>query len=163
MSCGVGDRCCSDLALLWLWHRPEAAAPIQPLAWELPYFHILWIRPLKKKRKKSPRAVLREHMGQLPLRPPGHSARIPASSLPSGLCSNFSVLDALPGHTHRPCPLTLLSVSSWNLPHPDLTDSLAQDVNAVKAETWSCSLWSSQLLYYRHCSLNFCQKKGGKL
>ena len=23
--------------LLWLWYRPAAAAPIQPLAWELPY------------------------------------------------------------------------------------------------------------------------------
>ena len=23
--------------LLWLWHRPVAAAPIQPLAWELSY------------------------------------------------------------------------------------------------------------------------------
>ena len=23
--------------LLWLWCRPAAAAPIQPLAWELPY------------------------------------------------------------------------------------------------------------------------------
>ena len=37
MSCGVGHRCGSDLALLWLWCRPAAAAPIQPLAWELPY------------------------------------------------------------------------------------------------------------------------------
>ena len=26
-----------DLALLWLWHRPEATAQIQPLAWEHPY------------------------------------------------------------------------------------------------------------------------------
>ena len=26
-----------DLALLWLWHRLAAAAPIQPLAWQLPY------------------------------------------------------------------------------------------------------------------------------
>ena len=26
-----------DPALLWLWDRPAAAAPIQPLAWELPY------------------------------------------------------------------------------------------------------------------------------
>ena len=26
-----------DLALLWLWRRRVAAAPIQPLAWELPY------------------------------------------------------------------------------------------------------------------------------
>ena len=33
MSCGVG----SDAALLWLWRRPAAVAPIQPLAWERPY------------------------------------------------------------------------------------------------------------------------------
>ena len=26
-----------DLALLWLWCRPAATAPIRPLAWELPY------------------------------------------------------------------------------------------------------------------------------
>ena len=37
MSCGVGHRCGSYLALLWLWHRPAAVAPIQLLAWELPY------------------------------------------------------------------------------------------------------------------------------
>ena len=27
----------SDPVLLWLWCRPVAAAPIRPLAWELPY------------------------------------------------------------------------------------------------------------------------------
>ena len=37
MSCGVGYRCGSVLALVWLWHRPAAAALIQPLARELPY------------------------------------------------------------------------------------------------------------------------------
>ena len=37
MSCGVGRRHGSDLALLWLWCGPAARAPIQPLAWELPY------------------------------------------------------------------------------------------------------------------------------
>ena len=37
VSWGVGQRCCLDPALLWLWHRPAAAAPIRPLAWELPY------------------------------------------------------------------------------------------------------------------------------
>ena len=37
MSGGVGRRRSSDLAWLWLWCRPAAAAPIQPLAWELPY------------------------------------------------------------------------------------------------------------------------------
>ena len=26
-----------DLALLWLWHRPAATAPIRPLAWETPH------------------------------------------------------------------------------------------------------------------------------
>ena len=36
VSCGVGCRRGSDLALLWLWCRPEATAPIRPLAWEPP-------------------------------------------------------------------------------------------------------------------------------
>ena len=34
MSCSVGQRSGSDPA--WLWCRPAAAAPIRPLAWELP-------------------------------------------------------------------------------------------------------------------------------
>ena len=37
MSCGVGCRRGSDPALLWLWRRLVATAPIQPLAWEPPY------------------------------------------------------------------------------------------------------------------------------
>ena len=37
MSCGVGRRCASDLAWLWLWPRSAAVAPIRPLAWEPPY------------------------------------------------------------------------------------------------------------------------------
>ena len=37
VSCGVGHRRGSDPALLWLWHRLVATAPIRPLAWELPY------------------------------------------------------------------------------------------------------------------------------
>ena len=37
MSCGVGRRRGSDPALLWLWRRPVATAPIGPLAWEPPY------------------------------------------------------------------------------------------------------------------------------
>ena len=35
-----------DLALLWLWHRPVAIAPIGPLAWEPPYAE-------RKKERKS--------------------------------------------------------------------------------------------------------------
>ena len=37
VSCGVGHRRSSDLALLWLGCRPAATALIQPLAWEPPY------------------------------------------------------------------------------------------------------------------------------
>ena len=37
MSCGVGCRCSSVPALLWLWRRPAAVALIGPLAWEPPY------------------------------------------------------------------------------------------------------------------------------
>ena len=44
-----GQRCRSDLAFLWLWCRPAAAAPIRPLAWELPYAAGA---ALKKKKKK---------------------------------------------------------------------------------------------------------------
>ena len=48
MSCGVGHRCVSDPALLWLWCRLGAAAPIWPLAWETPY--AIWVGLKKKKR-----------------------------------------------------------------------------------------------------------------
>jgi len=37
VSCGVGCRHGSDPALLWLWRRLVATAPIGPLAWEPPY------------------------------------------------------------------------------------------------------------------------------
>ena len=37
MSCALGGRRGSDLALLWLWCRPVATALIRLLAWELPY------------------------------------------------------------------------------------------------------------------------------
>ena len=37
VSCHGSHRCGLDLALLWLWCRPAAAALIQPPAWELPY------------------------------------------------------------------------------------------------------------------------------
>ena len=37
MSCGVGCRHSSDLAVMWLWCRPAPTALTQPLAWEPPY------------------------------------------------------------------------------------------------------------------------------
>ena len=50
MSYGIGPQCGSDPALLWLWHRPEAMALIQPLVWELPY---ATPEALKNERKKK--------------------------------------------------------------------------------------------------------------
>ena len=52
MSCGISCRCGSDLALLWLWHRLAAAAPIRPLAWEFTYATGAALRSKKKKKGK---------------------------------------------------------------------------------------------------------------
>ena len=52
MSCGVGHRCGSDLALLWLWCRPAAVALRRPLAWEPPYAMGVALKGQKKKKKK---------------------------------------------------------------------------------------------------------------
>ena len=58
MSCGVGRRCSSNPALLWLWSRPAATALIGPLAGEPPYASSAALkrktkRPKKKKKKKE--------------------------------------------------------------------------------------------------------------
>ena len=37
VSCDIGHRCGADLALLWLWCRLAATAPVGSLAWEPPY------------------------------------------------------------------------------------------------------------------------------
>ena len=50
MSCGVGCRRGLDSALLWLWCRPAAVAPLRPLAWEPPY---AVGEALKKKKKEK--------------------------------------------------------------------------------------------------------------
>ena len=49
MSCGIGCRHGQDLALLWLWYRPAALAPIRRLDWEPPYA----VGMALKKRKKN--------------------------------------------------------------------------------------------------------------
>ena len=49
----MGRRRVSDLMLLWLWCRPAAAAPIQPLAWEPPCAAGVPLKKKKKERKKK--------------------------------------------------------------------------------------------------------------
>jgi len=58
VSCGVGCRRGSDPALLWLWRRPVATAPIGPLAWEPPYAagaaqEIATTKDKRQKKKKK--------------------------------------------------------------------------------------------------------------
>ena len=63
MSCDVGHKRGSDPALLWLWRRPMAMAPIPPLAWEPPYAAVMSLEkakrqpPQKKKKKKKPQKL----------------------------------------------------------------------------------------------------------
>ena len=59
MSCGVGQRRGSDLALLWLWCRQVATAPIRPLAWESPYAGGAALKKAKRtKQNKTKKRVL---------------------------------------------------------------------------------------------------------
>ena len=60
MSYGVGHRLGSDLALLWLWCRLVAAAPIRPLAWELLY--VAGVALKSKKKKKIPQTGMLPQM-----------------------------------------------------------------------------------------------------
>ena len=53
MSCGVGRRHSLDPALLGLWYRPAAVAPIQPLVWELPYAVGVALKSKKTKNKQT--------------------------------------------------------------------------------------------------------------
>ena len=53
MSCGVGHRRGSDPALLWLWRRPAATAPIGPLAWEPPHAAGAALEKAKRQKKNQ--------------------------------------------------------------------------------------------------------------
>ena len=52
----------SDLALLWLWCRLAATAPIGPLAWEPPYAVRV---ALKSKSKKNNNKAFCSHLSQI--------------------------------------------------------------------------------------------------
>ena len=50
------------MAVLWLWHRPAAVAPIGSLAWELQYAADV---PLKSKEKERERDRERERKNRI--------------------------------------------------------------------------------------------------
>ena len=53
MSCGVACRCGLDPALLRLWCRLAAVAPIGPLAWEFPYAAGSALKKKEKEKKRT--------------------------------------------------------------------------------------------------------------
>ena len=54
MICGVGHRQQGlDPVSLWLWCRPAAAAPIQPIAWEFPSAINVALKSKEKERRFS--------------------------------------------------------------------------------------------------------------
>ena len=57
VSCGIGCRHSSDLALLWLWHRQSAIAPNGPLAWEPPYAVGAALEKTKKTKPKKRKTI----------------------------------------------------------------------------------------------------------
>lgn len=60
MSGGVGLRRSSDLALLWLWRRLAATAPIGPLAWGPPDAEGAALRKEKTKTNKQKTAIIEQ-------------------------------------------------------------------------------------------------------
>ena len=65
MSYGVGRRRGSDPALLRLWCRPVATAPIRPLAWEPPYAAGAALQKAKTKKKKQKKKTKKERKKEI--------------------------------------------------------------------------------------------------
>ena len=80
MTCGVGRRRSSDPALLRLWRRQAATAPIRPLAWEPPY--VTGAAPEKDKQNKT-KNPYKTHFLQSSL-----FTRPPPPLLPEGTSAN---------------------------------------------------------------------------
>ena len=53
MSCGIGCRQGTDLTFLWLWLRPVARVPIQPLTWDPPYAMDVALKDKNKNKNKE--------------------------------------------------------------------------------------------------------------
>ena len=115
MCCGVGRRGGSDPTFQWLWCRSVAVAPIQPLAWELPYAAGEALKSKKKKKKKknppsSPCVLLttyplpRVAVTSVSLTGPG---RFKWSRLDSGLLSQVPMVTSR-GHQNPASPFLLV-------------------------------------------------------
>ena len=60
MSCVLGHRRGLDPALLWLWQRLAAVAPIRRLAWEPPYAVGVTLKSKKQSKTKQNKKTSKE-------------------------------------------------------------------------------------------------------
>jgi len=84
MSCSVDHRRGSDLAWLWLWCRPTAIGPIQPLIWELPCVTGVALKGQKKKKKRKKKKII-THTPSMKKQVPLHSTEKQTQHLTTSL------------------------------------------------------------------------------
>ena len=118
VTCGVGRRHSWDLALLWLWCRPTAAAPIRLLAWEPPYATGGALKREKEKKKvqKGGKAFPCGFFPLLKLPPLSDGGCLQVSN---GWVRSCFVTKSC--HAHWPTPIRVIvhvSGISWRLPGP---------------------------------------------
>ena len=96
MSCGVGRRHGSDLALLWLWRRLAATALIRPLAWEPPYDAGAAQEMAKRRKNKNKNKFKKNKKRTITLKPSGLGVPIVAQwlTIPT---RNHEVAGLIPG------------------------------------------------------------------
>ena len=96
MSCGVGRRRGSDPALLWLWCRLAATAPIRPLAWEPLYAVGAALEKTEKKNTKyMPESACRLVPQRLPALSGWLCSRIQSRKTQAGLRAGMGWTRAL--------------------------------------------------------------------
>ena len=107
MSCGVGRTCGLDPAWLWLWRRPAATAPIQPLAWEPPYD--VGVALKRQKKRKSKRQSSDIHWLPYELKREGDGGTIKESVFTFAYVNikKFCHWVTVPRHSGLACPLPL--------------------------------------------------------
>ena len=115
MSCCVGCRCGSDLALLWLWCRLAATALMGLLAWEPPYAAGTAVEKRQRQKIKKKKEV---HFKSLNTNMKSKAPRRHVYTVYCRIgfmfsCRFYSLRGFLVSH-HRPCPKSGWSHFPWN-------------------------------------------------
>ena len=141
LSCGVGRRCSLDLALLWLWHRPPAVAPIRLLAWESPYTMGVALKSKKKKKKNSVISVIHPKASSLHVPDPGVDAYLvlPMLAFKSQESSLWSIRILLfgPSFNQVDCDKNFLSSSGSSFMWKDMRFWEFR----THLKPYSCAIW----------------------